>query len=124
MLQLITLGAAGLMYLGFGLLFFFQPRVLEKAKIMLSHPTGIMEVRSFYGGLEIGLGLFLLYALINESLRWPALLLTALVLGFILAGRLFGTYVDGIEGNYLYYALAIESPIWLLALASLYGYSK
>ncbi len=116
MLGNITLGLSGLLYLLFGILLFFNPSFLENAGLLISGPTATMEIRSFYGGLEIGLGVFLLVALYRSELRPGALLLVLLTSSGLLAGRVYGASVDGVEGNYLFYVVAIEFPIWVLAL--------
>ena len=121
MIVLITLAISGTLFLAFGLFLFFSPASIDLAKVIAEHPTALTEIRSFYGGLEIGLGLFLLYALRDDSLGFRAIMLAALDLCGIVLGRFLGAFLDGISGSYLYYALAMELPACLLALYSLYS---
>jgi len=116
----LTLLISGLLYLGFGLIFIIKPSFLEHAYIFSTHPSGLMEIRAFYGGLEIGLGLTLLYSLRRSiELQKAALFLLSSILFFTILGRIIGAMIDGIEGNYLWIALAIETPIFIAALISL-----
>lgn len=118
MLARITLLLSALLYLFFGILLFCWPVLLENAELLVRHPTAATETRAFYGGVEIGLGVYLLLGAIWHKHRPGALLLLLLVLSGTVAGRLAGAYHDGIVGNYWYAAMAIEAPLWLLAALS------
>ena len=112
-----TLLISGLMYLGFGIIFIINPSFLENAYIFSNHPTGLMEIRAFYGGLEIGLGLILLYSIkTDRSLQKAALCLLSSILFFTILGRVIGVFLDGIEGYYLWIALIIEIPILIASI--------
>lgn len=117
----ITLFTLMLMYLGFGVALFFYPSLLSNAEIYLSHPTAVMEARAFYGGLEIGLGIFFACSLFQKERRIQAVQLGALLLSFTLIGRVYGGFVDGVKGNYLWIAILVETPIWILSLLSLFA---
>jgi len=115
---------SSLMYLGFGIaIFFFPVEVLSKAKIFLSDPIGIMEARSFYGGLEIGLGAFILYSYFVFEPLCP-ILLTLFLLSFTLLGRIYGYFIDSAASAYLIYALLIEGSIFVMNLISFLKLSK
>ena len=117
-LEVITVILTSLMYLGFGLaLFFFPVELLKKAGIFLSDPVGIMEARAFYGGLEIGLGLFILTSYFILDLRY-GFLLCIFLLFFTLLGRVYGLVVDSAWSNYFLYAVLMEGSIFLLNLLS------
>ena len=118
MLNKIVIGLSGLLYLAFGFILFFNPFFLQKAAVILAEPTAITEIRAFYGGLEIGLGVFVLSALPRRELHSAALLLLLLTSTGLLLGRAYGAAVDGVEGSYLYYALAFELPLWSLAASA------
>jgi hypothetical protein len=120
----ITVMFSSLMYLGFGIaIFFFPVEVLSKAKIFLSDPIGIMEARSFYGGLEIGLGAFILYSYFVFEPLCP-ILLTLFLLSFTLLGRIYGYFIDSAASAYLIYALLIEGSIFVMNLISFLKLSK
>ena len=114
-----TLSILAAFFLIFGLWMLIAPQGLSLAKIELNHPTALMEVRAFFGGLEIALAVFFLTALKKKNYIEPALFLAALLLGGVIFGRLVGALVDGVEGAYLYLALAMEIPLFVLVLLSL-----
>lgn len=114
----ITITLTALMYLGFGLALFFYPvELLKNAGISLTDPVGIMEARSFYGGLEIGLGSFILalYYFYEPKL---AVLLCIFLLFFTLLGRFYGLFVDGAWSRYFVYAVLIEGTFFILNIFS------
>ena len=56
----ILLVLLGLMFLSFGVAFLLRPaQMAQMVGIELPEPTARMEIRAFYGGLEIGLAVFL-----------------------------------------------------------------
>ena len=112
--SLVIVAITSLMYLSFGVALFFYPgELLKKIGIIFLDPVGIMEVRAFYGGLEIGLGLFILVSYYLFEPRY-ALLLSIFILFFTLVGRAYGTVVDSAWSNYLIYAVIIEGSLLLL----------
>src|SRR5688500_6377603 len=89
----LLLTAAG--FLLFGTLFLINPRMLEKTGAALLTPTSRFEVRAFYGGFELGLGVFFLLASMRPA--WFRVALTAQVVGFagLVGGRLVAYFIDG-----------------------------
>ena len=56
----VVLALCALGFFGFGLWLLVDPAgALGKIGIAALSPTGTVELRAFYGGMEIGLGLFL-----------------------------------------------------------------
>lgn len=114
---ILALSAAGL--LGFGVVMLVAPAgLLASIGIVLQTPEAITEIRAFYGGLEIGLGLALLFCLIQPGLLRPGLALSALCYGTVALCRFGGMLVDGSGGSFLYTALIFES---VLCLASVWA---
>ncbi len=73
----IVLGAC--MMGGLGSLYLFDPdAVREAAGISPETPSALAEIRSTYGGLHIGIGLFLLACAAREETRRVALLFCSL----------------------------------------------
>ncbi len=119
-MQKLALLISGTMYAGFGLVFIIKPSFIENAYIFSTHPSGLMEIRAFYGGLEIGLGLMLLLSIKkSDELQKAALYLLSSILFFTILGRIIGAIIDGIEGNYLWIALIIELPILVFSYLAL-----
>ena len=84
--------------------------ILPSMSLAAVSPAGLSDVRAFYGGGEIGLGLGFLLASRYEPLLRPALWLGVLSLGFMAAGRIFGMLVDSEPNLYLWAMLALEIP--------------
>ena len=114
-----TLLATALMFLFFGVaILLFPVEILKLCEIELVHPTAKMEIRAFYGGLEIGLAVYLLLCRSRGALT-DGLRLCLLLLGGILLGRITGAAVDGVQGNYLWYTLPVEGTLFALSYISL-----
>ena len=56
---------------------------------------GLTDVRATYGGLQLGIGAFLLWAAADESRVRTALVLLALLFGAVGFGRALGLLLDG-----------------------------
>jgi hypothetical protein len=112
---ILGLSAAGL--LGFGLLMLIAPTsLLASIGIVLQSPEALTEIRAFYGGLEIGVGLALLFCLIQPGLLRPGLALSALCYGSVALCRVGAMLVDGSGGTYLLSALAFEGTLCLASV--------
>ena len=82
-------------------------------------PNALTDVRATYGGLQIGTGLFLLWAVRDASRVRTALVLQALLIGAVALSRAFGIAVDGPPNGVLVGALVTELSLTLLALIAL-----
>ncbi len=107
---------AGIGFLGFGLVMLFDPiGMLEKFGISLSsNPVLVTELRAFYGGLEIGLGLLLLRHVQKQRLD-DALRLAAFSYGFIGTVRLASMIFANVYINTFLLALLVELGIAVIA---------
>ena len=77
--------------MGFGLAFLLFPTEMASTlDIRLDDPTAIIEIRAFYGGLELGIAAYLFYSAFRPALVRPALLLITLMLGATSITRLLG----------------------------------
>ena len=100
----IVLVLAGLGFAGFGAWLVVDPGGLARVDIVASAPQGLVELRAFYGGMELGLGLFLLACAARPEWReaglWLVLLANgatglARVAGIAAAGWLFTPFLVG-----------------------------
>ena len=117
---IVVLVLAGLGFLGFGLAISFDPGGVLAAVGISGSPAGEVELRAFYGGLELGLGAFLLACAARPAWRAPGLWLVLLGNGGIAALRLVGIAQSGEFTSFFAYALAWElgfSAAAALALA-------
>ena len=110
---LLTLAGAG--FLGFGLWLVVDPAGgLATVGIGALNPAGLIELRALYGGLELGLGVFLLLCARRPDWRRPGLWAVLLGNGGIGAVRLAGIALSGIFTPFFAVALA-----WELGFAAL-----
>jgi len=115
---LLTL--AGLGFLAFGAWLVIDPAGgLAAVQIMAVGPAGLIELRAFYGGLELGLGAFLMACAARPEWRRPGLWLTALANGGIGLARVAGILATGVMTPFFAYALVWELGFAILATACL-----
>jgi hypothetical protein len=92
----LVLWLISLTFLGFGLAFLLNPSgMTEGLDIALPTLRAEIEIRAFYGGLEIGFAVFLALAAGRPTWRQPALVATTLVLGGTAATRVVGQLLGG-----------------------------
>ncbi|MBC9252303.1 hypothetical protein A9179_18690 [Pseudomonas alcaligenes] len=117
----ILLAAQALILAGFGLAYFIQPHQLANLSGMLLMETAaITDVRAYYGGLQLGLGLWLLLALLRAELQRPALMLLVLLYASLFAARLGGLWLDGgAQQTFNLYAMLFEGVSAGLAFQAL-----
>lgn len=111
---------AGLGFLGYGVAFLIAPEAtLAGAGLQLTGIGGNVELRAFYGGLELGLGLWLIFAGLNDKLLRSALWLTLASNGGIGCSRLLGLALGGAWNPFFGYALPWELGFAALAAGAL-----
>lgn len=111
---------AGLGFLAFGIWLLLDPvGGLAKVDIVGSSRAGEVELRAFYGGLEIGLGLWLLAAVQRATWRRPALWLVLFVNGGTGLARLMGIALTGVFTPFFAACLLWELGFAVLAALAL-----
>ena len=119
----LSIGLAAVAFGGFGLVLLIAPGVLGLIGVEIARPAGAVELRAFYGGLELGMAVFFAAALMRPAWWRPALVVQVLAIGGAALGRLFGVIVGG-GGEPLVYALmaaeAAGAAVGGLALAALH----
>ena len=111
---------AGLGFLGFGAWLLVDPvGGLAGVGIAGTTAAGVVELRAFYGGLEVGLGLFLLMCAAKPDWRIPGLWLV--LLGNLAIGvtRLYGIGDSGEFNNFFAAALVWELGFPAMAAVAL-----
>jgi hypothetical protein len=118
LIQRTVIVIAGVGFLAFGVWLLVDPAKLFALTGAGPAPKAILpELRAFYGGLEIGLGLYLL-ATLRGAQRWrEGLLLAGIAYGAIALGRIVGMVVDRDFSAYLWIALAIELALAIAAFS-------
>jgi len=113
----LFLALNGLVFLVLGARGIWDPAAhLALVEIQLSTPTALAEARAMYGGAHLTLGLFFMAGAVSRSRLKPALLLLALFLGGLAAGRFVGALFDGPASALTMQFLAIEAGATVLAV--------
>ncbi|MDJ0656027.1 MAG: DUF4345 family protein [Xanthomonadales bacterium] len=117
----IVLLVSGLGFIGFGTWVLVDPiGAFQNMNLAMPDEASIrIELRSFYGGLEIGLGLFLLGCLGHPSRINTGLWLTAAAFGTIGVVRLAGMLTEGYASPTFWAALGTELGLAIAALIAL-----
>lgn len=83
-------------------------------------PHALTDVRATYGGFQIGLGVFTIWAAASDAVRVRmAIVLQALTIGAIASCRLVGFAIDGSPNGFLISAIITEMIFTALALIAL-----
>ncbi|MCC7126477.1 MAG: DUF4345 domain-containing protein [Acidobacteria bacterium] len=114
----VILVVVALAYGGFGFLFLFNP---EEMSSILSIPLGVpsarTDFRAMYGGLEIGVGTFLLACALRREFVRLGLFAAACALIAMATSRTVGLLLDG----FAFTQLLIAVVEWILGIASTWG---
>ena len=117
---LVVLVLCGIGFLGFGLWLLLDPiGGLSKVDISATSKVGQIELRAFYGGLEIGLGAFLIACAQRPEWQVPGLWVVLLTNGGCATARLIGIALASTFTPYLGYALTWELGFTALAALAL-----
>ncbi|GAB2489423.1 DUF4345 family protein [Arenimonas alkanexedens] len=117
--RIAVLVLAALGFLGFGLAIVAAPEAVLATVGISGTTAGLVELRAFYGGLELGLGAFLLICAAKPSWRAPGLLSVALINGGIALARLLGIALSGEFTGFFAGALVWEVGFTLAAVIAL-----
>jgi hypothetical protein len=94
------------------------PSLFAQQAGILATPSALTEIRAFYGGLQLGIGLFLLGCLRTPSRTSQGLLLVGLAVGGAGLARIFGMLVDAAATSHHLVNLGIEVvTVVLVAIA-------
>jgi hypothetical protein len=90
----VSLGITAAAFTGFGAWLLLRPQALGRVDVQLPTARARAEIRAFYGGLEIGLGLFFAAAAARPAWHRPALVVQAASLGGAAIGRAVSMAAD------------------------------
>lgn len=117
MLSRIFLTLCGILYLGFGLGVMLYPESGLPGFSTIDPSLGALgDLHGSHGGINVAIGLFLLYAALTEPWHRPGLLLVALMNGGYLAGRLIALAGQGTLSASLLAILGLETLLLACAL--------
>ena len=83
-----------------------------------STPAGLTEIRAFYGGVQLGLGCFLIWCSRSRDRLLAGLLVAGLAVGGIGAARAVGLLLDGAPTSYHLANLAVEIATVLVVVVA------
>lgn len=116
----LALNLAAIAFAAFGLVLFIAPGIMKSVGVEFVDKAGAVELRAFYGGIEIGLAVF--FALAARRPDWIRIALTGLVLalGGIVVLRGFALLIAGFQANLLVYLCWLgETALFVYALLAL-----
>lgn len=93
----VVLWLSAAAWAGFGVMLFLWPGRLDGMGIDIDNPTARAEVRAVYGGLELAIAAFLVWSTRAPERLPSGLLLAALAIGGMGAGRIGGMAFEGFE---------------------------
>lgn len=102
----LILALIALTYAGFGLLFLFNPDVWgATVSLAFTTPAGRTDFRAMYGGLEFGVGVFLLLCSLRREFVRLGLFASACALIAMATARSTGLLLDGFDFLQFFIAL-------------------
>jgi hypothetical protein len=120
---LLILG--GLIYLAFGLLFFIHPDAITTMDgIVLPTRSSANHIRAVLGGMEIGLGVLLIYFALGKERLAYGLIVLAGSIGITSLARLYGIVFDHGADTSNWASFAAEFGFACFALACLWFEKK
>jgi hypothetical protein len=106
----LTVGLSGLALLAVGWIGLTAPAdLMTPLGIPLDGASAHNEIRAAYGGMHVGLGLFLVVAALRPALRATGLWVTLCIMGGLVVGRLASFAVDGAPGDFVVRLLIPEA---------------
>lgn len=103
----VILALMGLCFAGFGFAFIFNPdEMAALARITVTEPAARTDIRAMYGGLEFGVGIFLLLCAMKQAFVRVGLFAAACALIAMATSRTAGLLIDGFAVLQLIIALA------------------
>ena len=108
MYQRFVLAVSALVFIGIGIMFLSSPQsLLPRVNITAPPGTALADVRAVYGGLDLGIGLFLAFCSVRSQVRM-GLVACVLTLGGLACGRILGIALNPEQEVITYYLLASE----------------
>jgi hypothetical protein len=117
----VVLGISALAFISYGLVSVVSPEVPAGfAGLEMASGDAFVEVTAMYGGLQTGVGLFCLLALLKSEFYRPGLVVLVLGVGTLACARLFGLVMTTeAVTSYTYGALIYEFSTAALAVVAL-----
>ena len=108
-----------LIWAGFGLFLFICPETLGGVELAVESATARIEVRGFYGGLELGIAAFLSWAALDPTRFRTGLMGAVCTAGGLATGRLAGIAIEGTGSPQMFAYFGCEVLGFSLSLVAL-----
>ena len=120
----LSLIASAVGFFGFGIVLFIAPDLMESAGVGILDPAGRIELRAFYGGIELGLAVFFVLAL-KRNWILPGLTVQIATNGMIVFIRLASLVIENFHANpTIYWSLLAEGSLLVLGIVAVSFYKK
>ena len=120
----LSLIVSAIGFFGFGIVLFIAPELMESAGLALVDPAGHIEIRAFYGGIELGLAMFFVIALKREWIL-PGLTVQIATNAMIVFCRLAALVIDNFQAKpATWWSLAAEGALLVLGVVAVNVYKK
>ena len=91
-----VLGVSGLLFAAIGMVFLVDPLPwAAKVDLVMPTSTAVTDIRAVYGGLDLGLGSFLIWCVCHIQRVKLGLVAGLMVFGGLFMGRLWGVLATG-----------------------------
>ena len=111
-------------FAGFGLALFIAPNLMESAGLSIIDPAGRIEIRAFYGGIELGLAMFFLIAWKKDWIL-PGLSVQIETNGFIVIARIVALFMENFQAKpATWWSLAAELSLLTLGVVAVRLYRR
>ncbi len=112
---------SGLSLLAFGVAISYAPlRVMAMADVLATGAAAAVELRAFYGGLELALGALIVICAWRPDRRRDGLWLSVFIYAGVGTTRAIGMLIDHVHTHFLGVALLVELGTAGLAALALY----
>ena len=120
-LSIVLLRITSLLFVAFGIGFVIAPQDLAElvTGAAPSAPSAVTDMRATYGGVPLGIGLFIGYCARRPETVRLGILASLTVIASLGAARLVGIIVDGSPNGFMMVFLATEIASVLLFLVAL-----
>jgi peptidoglycan/LPS O-acetylase OafA/YrhL len=99
----------------FGLIYLISPITLATKAGITADNSGLTDIRATYGGIQIGLAVFLYWSSLARERIPSALAATAIIFFFVGACRFYGVIVDGELSGFNLIGLSFEIVLTIIS---------
>ena len=99
----------------FGLLYLFSPITLATQAGITADNSGLTDIRATYGGIQLGLAVFLYWSSLAQERISSALAATAIIFFFVGACRFYGVIADGELSGFNLIGLSFEIVLTIIS---------